>query len=62
MWEICSRDKAGALGGVLGWVRWWASWRCYAFFPEPAALFEPTCLKDIAAFLANKTTSQRRKP
>ena len=61
MWEVCSRGKAGALGGVLGRVKWWSPWRCYAFFPEPA-VFEATCLKDIAAFLTKETTGQRRKP
>ncbi len=39
-------------GGVkLGEVRWWGAWRKYAFFPEASTLYEPTCLRDIAAFI-----------
>jgi hypothetical protein len=43
----------------LGVVKWFASWRKYAFFPAPNTLYEPECLSDIAEFL--KGLMQERK-
>ena len=38
-------------GQHLGDIKWYASWRKYAFFPEPNTLYEQDCLRDIANFL-----------
>ena len=42
-------EKVG--GVLLGRVQWWGRWRKYAFFPLGGTLYEPTCLRDIAAFI-----------
>lgn len=36
---------------LLGQVKWYASWRCYAFYPEPNCVFESQCMKDITSVL-----------
>lgn len=45
---ICQNTENGS---VLGYVKWFARWRKYAFFPVPEVVFETQCLKDIASFL-----------
>jgi hypothetical protein len=35
----------------LGEVRWYGAWRSFAFFAANGTLFEPTCLRDLAAFI-----------
>ncbi len=35
-------------GGVLGWIYWLASWRKYIFHPNPGAVFDPGCMREIA--------------
>lgn len=39
-------------GGVLGEVRYHTGWRRYVLVPEDA-IFEETCLRDIAEFLVS---------
>lgn len=34
-------------GAVLGTIRWYGAWRCYAFFPAAGCLFNQGCLEDI---------------
>jgi hypothetical protein len=41
----------GQARAELGEVRWHGAWRCFAFFPAAGTLFEPTCLRDLAAFI-----------
>lgn len=36
---------------VIGKVKWYGAWRCYAFFPAPNCVFETQCLKDITKFI-----------
>lgn len=33
---------------LLGEIRWYGSWRCYAFFPSANTLFERECMRTIA--------------
>jgi hypothetical protein len=33
---------------LLGFIKWFGRWRCYAFFPSPDCVFEQQCLRDIA--------------
>lgn len=35
----------------LGTIKWYSSWRKYAFFPNPNCVFEKTCMQDITDFL-----------
>lgn len=32
---------------ILGTIRWYGVWRCYAFFPNAGCLFNLGCLEDI---------------
>lgn len=38
-------------GIEIGTIKWYNSWRSYAFHPEPNTIFESICLHDIAEFL-----------
>jgi hypothetical protein len=55
-WEVVAKDG----GEVLGTVKWWGAWRKYTFHPLAATLYEPTCLRDIAAFCEEQTTARKR--
>lgn len=49
-------------GGIeLGQIRWFSSWRKYAFFPDTYTIFEQDCLRDIADSIENKTQEHRAK-
>jgi hypothetical protein len=48
-------------GGNLGDVKWFGRWRCYAFFPRGEAVFEQTCLRDIAEFCESETRRHRKE-
>ncbi len=54
-WSV--RTQAG--NEYLGAVRWFGRWRCYAFFPCADTVYEPDCLRDIAAFCEGTTRSHR---
>ena len=44
---------------VLGEIKWFPHWRCYAFFPKDKTLYEQDCLRVIADFCETRTTTQR---
>lgn len=46
----------------LGFVKWFAGWRKYAFFPDKGTLYEPDCLNDLATFCRMVTTMHRAGP
>lgn len=54
VWIVRSKDYED-----LGTVKFYGSWRCFAFFPLDHTLFEHNCLWDIADFCAKKTTEWR---
>jgi len=33
--------------GVLGEVKWFGRWRCYAFFPDEQTIWNDECLNDV---------------
>jgi hypothetical protein len=35
----------------LGIIKWWSSWRQYAFFPESGTIFNTECLNDIQSYI-----------
>jgi len=35
----------------LGIIKWWSSWRQYAFFPETGTIFNIECLNDIQSYI-----------
>ena len=55
IWTVRSSET----GYFLGWVKWHAPWRRYAFYPHGDTLFEETCMREIAQFLEDAT--RRRK-
>lgn len=46
-WHIYNKDA----GVRVGIIKWYGSFKCYSFFPEPGMVFEPTCLTDITNFI-----------
>lgn len=48
-------------GEPLGIVKWYSPWRQYSFCPQPATVFERTCLRDIATFCENETADKPKK-
>lgn len=46
-WIVYSKEGAS----ILGVVQWFGRWRRYTFEPAACTEFEPTCLRDLAAFL-----------
>ena len=35
----------------LGWIKWYAPWRQYCFFPSEQMVFSRGCLRDINDFI-----------
>ena len=57
-------SRAGMVEGadakiLLGSVRWFGRWRCYAFFPAEQTVFEKVCLSEIANFCHDQTVAHR---
>jgi hypothetical protein len=50
-WAVANGDY------ILGYVRWFAKWRKYAFYPrdDEQTIYEQACLRDIANFIENLT-------
>ena len=46
-WNVATKEDAEDLLGV---VKFYAPWYCYAFFPFDKTLYEKQCLRDIAEF------------
>ena len=44
------------LGGMLGWIRWYASWRQYCFFPCEGTIWSVDCLADVSTFTEKLNT------
>lgn len=57
VWHVWSLKLPAA---HLGIVKWFPTWRRYAFFPGAETLFDGTCLRDIAAFVESETEKQRK--
>ena len=55
VWEVIS-----VKGVFLGDIRWFNSWRQYAFFPGQMTVFNKVCLKDIQEFIG-RLMKQRKK-
>lgn len=51
IWEVMSKEQ----GVILGAIKWYGPWRRYSFFPQPNAIFEKTCLREIADYCDEKT-------
>lgn len=55
VWSVVPKDGMG----YLGLVQWYSPWRKYSFFPGPNTLYEPTCLRDIAAFIDEQMAARK---
>jgi hypothetical protein len=55
-WVVQNREN----GTILGRINWFGRWRKYVFEPKPDMVFEETCLRDIAQFIQQETTYQRK--
>ena len=56
MWDVVTKES----GVVVGRVKWFGRWRKYAFFPAGGTVYEPTCLRDIVAFLDEQMLLRRK--
>lgn len=56
-WRVLSRHGDGAL---LGTVKWFGSWRKYAFWVSPGLVLEEACMAEISAFLVARTREHRK--
>jgi len=54
VWEISSKLH----GFRLGVIKWYGSWRQYAFFPEPETVFNKECMEDISDFIIDLMTER----
>lgn len=50
VWRIETKDTHN----ILGFIKWLARWRKYAFFPNTDTIYENDCLRDIASFIEEK--------
>jgi hypothetical protein len=44
---------------VLGEIRWYGSWRQYAFFPYPETIWNTECMKDVQECIARLMAERR---
>ena len=49
-----------ANSSLLGYVKWWANWRQYCFFPLNS-LFNYECLQQVAQFCKEATTAHKSR-
>jgi hypothetical protein len=43
---------------LLGWVKWYAPWRQYCFFPEDGTTYSAGCLEEINDFITLHKTDR----
>src|SRR4030042_2753583 len=46
VWLLYSKSAEG-----LGFIKWYAPWRQYCFFPEPETIWSKGCLKEINKYI-----------
>lgn len=55
----CFQVIAKEGGKLLGSIEWHSGFRAYSFNPYPITYYEEDCLRDIAQFIEDQTTSHR---
>lgn len=45
---------------ILGFIKWFAAWRKYCFYPEDGIIFDTSCLQAIIDFI-KKLMDERRE-
>jgi hypothetical protein len=58
VWHVATKEDREDL---IGEIRWFGSWRCYAFYPYDKTVYEKTCLRDIADFCEKMTVIQQNQ-
>ena len=56
VWRVLQASN----GSRLGTIKWFAQWRQYCFWPEPA-IFNPGCLESIAGKCQGLTRAHRER-
>lgn len=46
---------------VLGYVKWYAQWRQYTFFPEQFTILDKKCLTELAEYCNMKTNEHKNR-
>jgi hypothetical protein len=46
--------------GILGKVKWYATWRQYCFFPEANTVFNRGCMEDIGDFIRQLMEARKK--
>ncbi len=54
IWKVVALDNLN-----LGDIRWFASWRKYAFFPLGGTVWEQDCLREVADFCERQSRQIR---
>ncbi len=57
VWQVVSTNH----GFPLGEIRWYGGWRQYVFYPAADTLFNPDCMRQIAAFIENEMEARKRR-
>ena len=47
IWDVTNNENSA----WLGWVKWYAPWRKYCFFPYKDTVFCSKCLSEIVSFM-----------
>jgi len=50
-----------SIGSQLGYVKWYAPWRKYCYFPAQDIILDEHCLADIAGFCRTETILHKEK-
>lgn len=51
VWAVLTQDGRQ----VLGHVQWFSRWRKYAYFPKDETVYEQDCMREISAFIEDRT-------
>lgn len=56
VWTVVTKEHSLSIGQI----QWFGKWRKYAFFPLAETVFEPDCLRDIAAFIQAEMDKRKK--
>ncbi|KKL86924.1 hypothetical protein LCGC14_1939890 [marine sediment metagenome] len=54
-WEVVSKS-----GSNLGYIKWFARWRQYCFFPYEGTVFNRECMRDINVFIESQMNARKK--
>jgi hypothetical protein len=56
LWHVVPKQGDGS---PIGLIHWYGPWRKYCFSPHHDTIYEQVCLRDIADFCEQQTTTQK---